>query len=260
MEEKYLSFEEFKNNLINDEKRKADVKKIKEDAVDISYWKQVADDEQNSFENLNPVQMEREKKMYKAKMTEADYDAEGFIPAYLKYLRSIGRKNNKSVCLRWVSQDEKDALDELEDSDSLKELGSYFTNHSLSDYNYSPNKKYIHFFPAEDYVHRDNFLQKIDDVNCPRTNLCIFMIDSNLTEKNEAIGEYADKDESYLDGFEEYAIQSKKLNGDSYVCSLDIEQTGCHNYNEEEHVQDILHSFYTDEEWNNGDDREPCDD
>lgn len=257
MEEKYLSFEEFKNNLINDEKRKAKVKKIKDDATAKCYWNKISKMSDKEFYGLRKENiMEEIEEFGLTQMTEADYDAEGFIVEYLKELESIGRKNNKSVCLRWVSQDEKDALDELKDTDSLKELGSYFTNHSLSDYNYLPNKKYLHFFPAEDYIHRDDILQKIDDENNPRTHLSVQMIDSNLTERNEATGLYAERDESHFNGFEEYAIPSEALNGDCYVCSVDIEKTGCHNYSGKEQAQDVLHGFYTDEELDNGDDYE----
>ncbi len=243
MEKKVMSFELFKKTLAPEK-----VERYKDNALNAYYWDYISNLPEEDFSNLSKFESDSEKKKFASKMTAQEYDAEGFIPAYLEYLEKEGKKYNKTVCLRWATGLENENLDDLERDESLNALGAYWSDNDMTDFNYSDKKKYLHFFPASSYRERKTFLHNIDEEDNPKTDLYAYMIDSDLVEKCTGYGKYLDSDGSYWEEYEEIAIPSSKLKKSNVIQNFEIERTGCQNYNSERHIKTVLNSFYDDDE------------
>lgn len=251
MDKKVVSFNVFKKTLNPD-----DAKKIMHDAASQCYWKEVEESLGDNLFKLTKKEIDDNIEQYELNMTEADFDAEGFIPEYLHYLENVGRKNDLSVCLRWAIDDEMEDLDALEEGESLKNLGGYWVKNEMSTFNYSPKQKYLHFFPSTSYRDRNTFLQAIDEEDNHKTTLCAYLIDDDLLEACSGSGDYPEEDDSHRENFSEMAIPSKKLTKDNYVDSFNIKQTRCENYDHNEHINKILKGLGIGDIWDNGDDYE----
>ncbi len=251
MDKKVLSFDIFKK-MLDEEK----VKKIRQNAVYNCYWNEANQMSDKDLSRLGRADIDKEMEQFElTNMTEADYDAEGFIPEYLQYLGRAGRQNNMTVCLRWVIDEELDELEELEPGESLRELGSYWTKNSMSNFSYSEKQKYLHFFL--NYRDRATILHSIDEEDTPKASLCVYLIDSDLVEDSSGEGNYKDEDDdAYWENLAELAIKSKDLTKDNFIQSFDIKQTRCENYDQIKHTDNIRKEFLPDEYLYNGDDYE----
>ena len=152
------------------------------------------------------------------------------MPAYVKYLQKKCNENNLTLLFRWAIQDEINEIDNLEDYESVDELGSYWEESIHNTFDYDNSSKYLHFFI--NYEDKDIVLYNIDDESNPKTHLELWAIDSDIVEEYTGEGEYADIDE-YFDEIEEVAIPSCELTSNQLIDTfpIDDERIGSKNYN-----------------------------
>lgn len=152
------------------------------------------------------------------------------MPAYVKYLQKKCDENNLTLLFRWAIQDEINEIDNLEDDESMDELGSYWEESFLNNFDYDNSTKYLHFFT--NYEDKDTVLYDIDDENNPKNHLEFWAVDKDLVEEHIGEGEYADIDE-YFDEVEEVAIPSNELTSNQLIDTfpIDDERIGSKNYN-----------------------------
>lgn len=185
---------------------------------------------------------------YREKMTENDFDAEGFIPKYIDYLNTFARKQNKTVLLRWINDFERDYLENMPKGQSLSELGSYWTSNDINTFRYADDKKYLHFFYAEDYEDRGLFMHNIDREDDPKVSLIFCLVESKLIEKGKAKAIYETKDSIDRERKKEVVILSQDLYSDNIVSVVDREKTCTANYSQKQHEEDMLNVSYPKED------------
>ena len=82
------------------------------------------------------------------------------LEAYIEYLNDYFEPS-KTIAFRWALQEETNDIYDLDNSDGLDDMGSYWAKSTHNSHYYDTDVKYMHFFT--DIKEKDNILLSIDD-------------------------------------------------------------------------------------------------
>lgn len=142
------------------------------------------------------------------------------LEEYVNYLDDYFG-NEKVVVFRWGLPEEIDSIYDLEEGESMEDLGSEWNEPFMSTHDYEEEGKYMHFF--KNFQDKDQILYGVDKETHHKGALEIFAFDKDFIEQyEENEGVYSDENDDFVD-IEEYAIPSYKVNQKNFIESISIE-------------------------------------
>ena len=172
------------------------------------------------------------------------------LESYIEYLNDYFGPS-KTIAFRWALQEETNDIYDLDNSDSLDDIGSYWAKSTHNSHYYDTDVKYMHFFT--DIKEKDNILLSIDDEEDHKANLEIFALDNDLLENYEGEGYYDDETDT-LNQIVEYAIPSNKIKRSDLIDTIPLtdERVNSRGYDSVteayRRVDNLYREFYDGEE------------
>lgn len=172
------------------------------------------------------------------------------LESYIEYLNDYFGPS-KTIAFRWALQEETNDIYDLDNSDSLDGIGSYWAKSTHNSHYYDTDVKYMHFFT--DIKEKDNILLSIDDEEDHKANLEIFALDDDLLENYEGEGYYDDETDT-LNQIVEYAIPSNKIKRSDLIDTIPLtdERVNSRGYDSVteayRRVDNLYREFYDGEE------------
>lgn len=172
------------------------------------------------------------------------------LESYIEYLNDYFGPS-KTIALRWALQEETNDIYDLDNSDGLDDMGSYWAKSTHNSHYYDTDVKYMHFFT--DIKEKDNILLSIDDEEDHKANLEIFALDNDLLENYEGEG-YYDDETGTLNQIVEYAIPSNKIKRSDLIDTIPLtdERVNSRGYDSVteayRRVDNLYREFYDGEE------------
>lgn len=172
------------------------------------------------------------------------------LESYIEYLNDYFGPS-KTIAFRWALQEETNDIYDLDSSDSLDNIGSYWAKSTHNSHYYDTDVKYMHFFT--DIKEKDNILLSIDDEEDHKANLEIFALDNDLLENYEGEGYYDDETDT-LNQIVEYAIPSNEIKRSDLIDTIPLtdERVNSHGYDSVteayRRVDNLYKEFYDGEE------------